>query len=49
MEILEVIHQLGYTHNDIKMSNIMLNEHLEPFLIDFGFAKKYIHKKKHIK
>ena len=48
MDILEVIHLIGYTHNDIKLSNIMLNDDLDPFIIDFGFAKKCIHKKEHI-
>ena len=49
IDILEVIHQIGFTHNDIKMPNIMLDQHLQPILIDFGFAKKYTHKKEHIK
>ena len=36
-----MVHKAGYTHNDLKPPNIMLDENSEPVLIDFGFAQKY--------
>ena len=42
IEVIQLVHSVGYTHNDIKSSNIMINEQFESTLIDFGFAKKYI-------
>jgi serine/threonine protein kinase len=44
IDILQLVHSVGYTHNDIKSSNIMINEHCEATLIDFGFAKQFIEK-----
>ena len=41
VSILELIHSTGYTHNDIKPSNIMLDHTQNPLIIDFGFSKKY--------
>ena len=38
------MHIIGYTHNDIKENNIMLNniysDEVEIVLIDYGYAKK---------
>ena len=44
IDIVQLVHSVGYTHNDIKASNIMLNKNLEATLIDFGYSKKYIDK-----
>ena len=37
-EALEILHQVGYTHNDIKPGNIMLDDNLNMILIDIGFT-----------
>jgi serine/threonine protein kinase len=39
---LKKLHSVGYTHNDMKPSNIMLSETFDATLIDFGYSKKYI-------
>jgi serine/threonine protein kinase len=36
---LEVVHQAGYTHRDIKPGNIYMREDLTPVLLDFGSAR----------
>jgi serine/threonine protein kinase len=36
---LEVVHQAGYTHRDIKPGNIYVREDLTPVLLDFGSAR----------
>ena len=41
IDSLETVHKAGYTHNDLKPPNVMMNEDFEPILIDFGFAQKY--------
>ena len=48
LKTIEDIHNLGYIHRDIKPSNICLDKMNEPYLIDFGFSKKYITNNKHI-
>jgi len=53
IDALQLIHSAGYTHNDIKPANIMLDindqeDKLKVTLIDFGFAKQYINMGKHI-
>jgi len=46
VDILADVHQAGYTFNDLKPDNIMLNNDydgkLRVTLVDFGFAKRYI-------
>ena len=50
VSILELVHSAGYTHNDIKPSNVMLDNNFNARIIDFGFAKKYFDSKsrKHV-
>jgi serine/threonine protein kinase len=36
---LDHIHALGIIHNDITPSNIMLDEHDTPIIIDFGSCR----------
>ena len=48
INILRDIHNCGIVHRDLKPSNICLNNNLEPYIIDFGMAKKIIINKKHI-
>jgi serine/threonine protein kinase len=37
-EALAYAHQLGIVHRDIKPANIMLDEHQQPLIMDFGLA-----------
>ena len=37
-QALEVLHSVGYIHNDIKPANIMLDMNLDATLIDLGFT-----------
>ena len=39
---LEVLHSVGYNHNDIKPSNIMIDNDFNATLIDFGFTTKFM-------
>ena len=39
---LEHLHQVGYVHNDLKPSNIMIDEGIRATLIDLGFASKFM-------
>jgi serine/threonine protein kinase len=48
LEILEKIHYSGFTHNDLKLDNIMIGDQFNSItslkeirLVDFGFAAKY--------
>ena len=38
LDKLEKMHSQGFAHCDIKPDNIMLDEHGQPYLIDFGLA-----------
>jgi len=38
-EGVDAVHKQGIAHRDIKPANIMINEHGDPILIDFGIAK----------
>ena len=40
-EILDQIHATGYGHNDLHMSNIVLDDNFNPTVIDFGFGLKF--------
>lgn len=45
---IRILHQYGYIHNDIKLSNFLLgptNDEHNVYLIDFGLSKKYIDSK----
>ena len=39
LKAVKHLHSIGYIHNDIKPSNIMLGDSLSVTLIDFGFCK----------
>jgi serine/threonine protein kinase len=49
MEALQALHLVGFTHNDVKPSNIMIDfakdDQVKATLIDFGFAKKFVDSK----
>lgn len=40
--VLKELHENKINHLDIKPDNIMLNEHEQPILIDFGISKGYL-------
>ena len=48
IKALEILHESGNTHNDLKLENLMLSdlktgqEANNVVLIDYGFASKYI-------
>ena len=48
IDILRDIHNCGIVHRDLKPPNICLNKNFEPYIIDFGMAKKIIINNKHI-
>ena len=48
INILRDIHNCGVVHRDLKPPNICLDKNLEPYIIDFGMAKKIIINNKHI-
>ncbi|OHT16173.1 CAMK family protein kinase [Tritrichomonas foetus] len=39
LEALKYLHKRGISHGDIKLENIAIDKHMNPKLIDFGFAK----------
>jgi len=41
-EALEQLHSVGYIHNDLKPSNIMLDKNLDATLIDLGFTTQFM-------
>ena len=53
---IKYVHKVGYTHNDLKPANFMIdqsrdleNNNFNVSLIDFGFASNYVDKKgKHL-
>jgi serine/threonine protein kinase len=44
LQVLQLVHQRGFLHRDIKPQNILLGRHNEDriYLIDFGLSKKYL-------
>lgn len=42
------VHNCGIVHRDLKPNNICLDLNDNPYIIDFGLAKKIIYNKKHI-
>jgi vaccinia related kinase len=42
LDSLRILHQVGYTHNDIKPNNIMIDKDLNVTLIDLGFTTKFM-------
>ena len=44
-DALQLLHSVGFTHNDIKPANIMLDANLNATLIDFGYTTCFIDKK----
>tara|TARA_B110000444_G_scaffold82935_3_gene78387 strand:+ start:3796 stop:4569 length:774 start_codon:yes stop_codon:yes gene_type:complete len=45
---IQEIHNTGVIHRDLKPVNICINSNSEPFIVDFGMAKRIINNKKHI-
>ena len=46
VKALEILHESGYTHNDMKLDNIMINngQVIKATLIDFGYATQFMDK-----
>jgi tRNA A-37 threonylcarbamoyl transferase component Bud32 len=45
---LEIVHESGFTHNDLKLENIMVKD-LKVTLIDYGYVSSYVDDKgKHL-
>ena len=40
LDVFEYIHSHGYIHADIKAENIMMNDAVQIFLLDFGLSRK---------
>ena len=40
---LSLLHEVGYIHNDIKPTNIMIDEEMNVTLIDLGFATSFLY------
>ena len=38
---LEHLHSIGYVHNDIKPSNIMLDDNMNAYLVDYKCTRKF--------
>lgn len=45
---IQNLHLNGYVHRDLKPKNICLDKNNNPYIIDFGMAKKIIYKNNHI-
>ena len=41
LNALYILHSVGYTHNDIKPSNIMIDSNYNVTLIDLGFTTTF--------
>lgn len=48
LSALQSLHSKGYLHRDIKPDNICIGDCSELYLIDFGLARKYRRKGKHL-
>jgi len=48
LEAIEVVHDRGYIHRDVKASNFVLSQDTKKvFIVDFGLAKKHLDSQKH--
>lgn len=48
VDLLEVLHEFGYAHGNIKPANILINNNQEVFLVGFTSSESFAENGRHI-